>query len=162
MSQYEGNLTSRSVLIADKKSEICFADSDVAERPGRFAKCSIAAGLWRAVFLVDPFAAPCCAQRQRPFRARSILGIVGLADHDHLWRIASAFAHSGHVFILLPVQAFSALSVKWSGYEGFHRGFSLGTGAKSGTIKAAQSGLDVKSAGSNPPPRASKCSRRWR
>jgi hypothetical protein len=97
--------------------------------------------------LVDPFAAPCRGERQRPFRARSILGIVAVADHDHLWRIASAFAHSGYVFILLPVQAFSALSVKWSGYEGFHRGFSLGAGAKSEAIKAAQSGLDVKRRG---------------
>jgi len=39
------------------------------------------------------------------------------------------------------------LSIKRSGYEGFHRGFSLGAGAKSEAIKAAQSGLDVKSIG---------------
>jgi hypothetical protein len=39
------------------------------------------------------------------------------------------------------------LSVEWSGYEGFHRGFSLGAGAKSEVIKAAQSGLDVKGSG---------------
>jgi len=39
------------------------------------------------------------------------------------------------------------LSVEWSGYEGFHRGFSLGAGAKSEALKAAQSGLDVKSRG---------------
>ena len=107
------------------RREFCFADSDV-ERTGRLAKCSIAASLRRAVLLVDPFAAPCRAQRQRPFRARSTLGIVAVADHDHLRRVASAFSHSSHVFILLPVQAFSALSVEWSGYEGFHRGFSLG------------------------------------
>jgi hypothetical protein len=107
------------------RREFCFADSDV-ERSGRLAKCSIAASLRRAVLLVDPFAAPCGAQRQRPFRARSTLGIVAVADHDHLRRVASAFSHSSHVFILLPVQAFSALSVEWSGYEGFHRGFSLG------------------------------------
>ena len=118
MSQCEGNLRSRSVLIADKKSEICFADSDVAERPGRFAKCSIAAGLWRAVLLVDPLTAPCRGERERPFRASCALCIFTVADHDHLRRVASAFAHSGHVFILLPVQAFSALSVEWSGYEG--------------------------------------------
>ena len=36
------------------------------------------------------------------------------------------------------------MSIKRSGYEGFHRGFSLGAGAKSEALKAAQSGLDVK------------------
>ena len=97
--------------------------------------------------MVDPFPAPCRVQRQRPFRAGGNLGIVAVADHDHLRRVASAFSHSGHVFILLPVQALSALSVEWSGYEGFHHGFSLGAGAKSEAIKAAQSGLDVKSVG---------------
>ena len=61
--------------------------------------------------------------------------------------IASAFAHSGHVFVLLPIQAFSALSIEWSGYEGFHRGFSLGSGAKSEAIEAAQSGRRVKGRG---------------
>jgi hypothetical protein len=122
--------------------------SNFAGEDWALCRCSVASGLWRAVLLVNPFTAPCRAQRQRPFRARSTLRIFTVADHDHLRRVASAFSHGGHVLVLLPVQAFSALSVKWSGYEGFHRGFSLGTGAKSGTIKAAQSGLDVKSAGS--------------
>ena len=97
-----------------------------------FAGNSFAAGLWRAVFLVDPLAAPCRGERERPFRASCALCIVAIADHDHLRRVASAFSHGGHGFVLLPVQAFSALSIKWSGYEGFHRGFSLGAGAKSG------------------------------
>jgi hypothetical protein len=112
-----------------------------------FAGNSFAAGLWRAVFLVDPLAAPCRGERERPFRASCALCIVAIADHDHLRRVASAFSHGGHVFVLFPVQAFSALSIKRTGYEGFHRGFSLGTGAKSGAIKAAQLGLDVKSRG---------------
>src|SRR5262245_25904665 len=98
---------------------------------------SVPGGVWRAVFLVDPLTAPCRGEREGPFRASCALCILTVAHHDHLRRIASAFAHSGHVFVLFPIQAFSALSIEWSGYEGFHRGFSLGSGAKSEAIEAA-------------------------
>src|SRR6476659_7965143 len=86
---------------------------------------SLSARLRRAIFLVDPLAAPSRAQGERPLRAGSELGVAGVADHDHLRRVTLALSHCGSVFMLFPVQAFSALCIQRSGYVRLHRGSLL-------------------------------------